>query len=206
MSAIRAIHVGRRQLGMDEEDARDLYERVTGKRSLKLMNVSEQNAVVQELRNKGFTKSINPSAKKLQGQYAPKLQALWIALWNMGAVRQRDDAALLAFVKRQTGVDHTRFLHHSQDARKAIEALKSWLQREGVDWNQGKHKPVWMMVDGYRIAIAQWWKLHQDENNPYQGFGAFVRDQTGRDFQAIATNGEWIPVMNALGQQIRSAK
>ncbi len=204
MSAIKAIHVGRRQLGIEEEDARDLYERVTSKRSLKLMSVSEHNAIVQELRKLGFTKPTSSTAQRLQGRYAPKIQALWIALWNMGAVQNRDDAALLTFVKRQAGVDHTRFLFHPSDAAKVIEALKSWLGREGVDWSNTRNKPDWMQVDGYRIAVAQWWKLYRDEDSAYQGFSVFVREHTGMDYQAITGNRDWIPVMNALGQKIRN--
>ncbi len=84
-------------------------------------------------RKEGFTL---PSATrrfdgrhKLTGKYAKKLQALWIAAWNLGIARDRDDKALLAFVKRQTGIDHTRFLVYADDAKRAIEALKGWINR-----------------------------------------------------------------------------
>ena len=74
-------------------------------------------------------------AHRVSGQYGRALQALWIAAWNLGIVESRDDRALLAFVERQTGLSHTRFLTDPADAAKAIEGLKAWIAREGgVAW------------------------------------------------------------------------
>lgn len=131
MSAIAAIHVAKRDLGIEEDDYRALLERVTGKASLRLMTPGQHGLVLEELRKKGA-----PRAKsELAGPYAGKLQALWISGWNLGVVRNRSDEALLAFVKGRTGIDHVRFLRDFKDARKAVEALKSWLARDaGVDW------------------------------------------------------------------------
>lgn len=55
--------------------------------------------------------------------------------WHLGVVRDRTDAALLAFLERQTGLEHTRFLVDAASARRMIESLKGWLAREaGVEW------------------------------------------------------------------------
>lgn len=132
MTSISAIYGARKRLGIDDETARDLYERTVGKRSLRLMSPSEQTAVLNEL-----NRSVPKGQKRLPGPYAGKLQALWISGWHLGLVRNNSDEALLAFVKGQTGIDHTRFLQSAADARKAIEALKAWLTRDaGVNWNE----------------------------------------------------------------------
>lgn len=62
-----------------------------------------------------------------------KIRALWWSLYWLGEVNETDDTAILAFVRRQTGIEHLRFLGHRQ-APAVIEALKSWLSRAGVRW------------------------------------------------------------------------
>lgn len=210
MSALRAIYAGARDLGLDEDTRRDLFERVTGKRSLKAMNENEQQRVVEELRRQGFTKA-SGNRKKLTGKYAPKLQALWIAGWNLGVVRSKDDKSLLAFVKRQTGLDHTQFLHHQDDAMRAIEALKKWLAREAdVNWSRAKDQTPVQLMDGYKISVAQFAKLNPDlgvaelsnrfwiEVSALNGPIMSQEQLLERDF--------WIPVMNAFGKQVRALK
>ncbi|PWV97728.1 uncharacterized protein DUF1018 [Hoeflea marina] len=217
MTSIAAIHAGRKQLGLDENTMRDLYERVTGERSLRAMSCQQQEAVVSEFRRLGFGRTAPKYRRLLDGPFAKKLQALWIAAWNLGVVANREDKALLAFVKRQTGIDHVRFLRYPQDAAKAIEALKGWLARDGgVDWARrptrytGDH----INLPQYRIALAQWEKLNNlDPAHPLvegapnrsvlqglaeaasrlglpEGYGRFE----GQDWQAL---------MNHLGSAIR---
>lgn len=130
--AIAAIHVAKRDLGLDEETYRTMLLNVVGKDSLRDMTPAEHQKVITHMRGKGA-----PSGRgKLAGPYAAKLQALWISGWHLGVVRNKSDEALLAFVKGRTGIDHTRFLRNAADARKAVEALKSMLEREaGVDWS-----------------------------------------------------------------------
>lgn len=138
MSALKAIHVARRQLGLDEDDYRAVLERVTGKRSCAVMSEVERRTVVKEFRRLSFIQS-KASRQPLSGPYAKKLQALWLSAWNLGIVRNRDDKALIAFVERQTGISHVRWLREPKDAAKAIEALKSWIAREaGVVWPRSR--------------------------------------------------------------------
>lgn len=131
MSAIAAINIAKQQLAMEEGDYRSLLQLVVGKTSLREMSPAEHGRVLDAMAAKGS----NPKQRKvLAGAYGAKLQALWLSGWNLGLVRNQDDQALLAFVRAQTGIDHTRFLRNSKDARKAVEALKGWLARGGVDW------------------------------------------------------------------------
>ncbi len=141
---LAAIHIAKKQLGLDDGDYRALLKRVTGKSSSKNMTDAERQAVLAEMRRRGFKPAPKGSSKggrsagghrSLEGPFAKKVQALWIAGWNLGIVRSRDDKALIAFVKRQTGIDHTNWLVSAADAKRVIEALKGWMAREaGVDW------------------------------------------------------------------------
>ncbi len=140
MSAHAAIYGARKRLGLDDETARDFYQRTVGKRRLTEMSSDEQRRVLTAMNAVSVPGVAARSARKVDGPYGPKLQALWISGWHLGVVRNRDDAALIEFVRRQADVDHTRFLRDPEQAQKAVEALKSWLAREGgVIW---KGSPV----------------------------------------------------------------
>ncbi|TIX59156.1 MAG: regulatory protein GemA [Mesorhizobium sp.] len=201
MNAIAAIHVANKQLGLDEDTARDLYHRVTGKRSLRQMNDRELQLIVTEQRRQGF----KPAEKRLQGPFAKKLQALWIAAWNLGIVRERHDAALLSFVKRQTGIEHTRFLLDGDDAAKAVDALKAWMTREaGVDWSQSVNTAEWLRSPGAKIALAQWHRLSVAKAVDPKGFRQFVWDMAKPLDQM--TDRDWPAVMNTLGDMVRKVR
>lgn len=208
-SSTAAIHVAKKQLGLDDETYRAKLENITGKASTKDMSEAERQKVLTVFRNEGFAPAgaerRSSGKQKLSGRYAKKLQALWIAGWNLGIVRDRDDAALIAFVKRQTGLDHVRFLHDGEDARRAIEALKGWMVREGgVDWSTASFMSDYAKRDGYRIAKAQWKILTPKAQND---FWPVVTDLIGaRTLFRDLTDGQWITVMNHFGEQIRKVK
>jgi len=206
MKTTAAINVAWKARGLDEDTARDLYERVTGKRRLTLMDSSELHAVLVAInatpvaaRNKGLT-----------GPYAKKLQALWIAGWNLGIVRDRTDAAMLAFIKRQTGIEHTAFLRDAADARKAVEALKSWLTRAGgVSWGSSNGRD-YLQHDQGKIAWAQWREIDPAASLAVYGgdysFHQEVRGIVGAGFTTIGSlkPADWRLVMNTLGERLRA--
>lgn len=204
MSAVKTIYAGIRALGIQEEDdRRDLFERVTGKRRLRLMSSTDKDRVVEELRRLGFQGQ--KQRRLLDGPYAKKLQALWIAGWNLGLVHNREDSALVAFVKRQTGLDHARWLRDPADAKKAVEALKDWLARDGgVIWGTTNGYD-WLRDHGAKIAWAQWRKLYPV---------ASLRDQTAFRAKVMClvgdmgsldrlTSADWREVCNAFGRIAR---
>jgi hypothetical protein len=144
-SQLRAIHALRRRLDLHEEDYRALLVRIGGAASAKNLSTDAANRVVVELKRlAGQHPGALPAdrggrrpSQTASGRFAPVLQALWISAWNLGLVRSRDDGALLAFVARQTGAAHTRFLTDPREAVRAIEALKSWIAREAeLEWPQ----------------------------------------------------------------------
>lgn len=208
MSKFASIYVGCKQLGIEEDDRRSLYQRLTGKTSLKKMSFAEIKQVETELKKMGFKKVSKRAQNTLEGAYAKKLQALWIGAWNLGIVKNKSDKALLAFVKRQTGVDHTRFLRHAEDANKAIEALKQWMAREAdVNWSVNNYMATAETQSGFKIAWAQYHKLYKGwQENSFQDFIAHVRQYSGKQDVYQFYEHDWIPVMNAFGTQIRDAK
>ncbi|RAI37540.1 hypothetical protein CH338_15800 [Rhodoplanes elegans] len=176
---IGAIHALKARIGLDEAAYRDLLEGETGQRSAKALSTAQAARVIDRL--KGFSgqprsgfKSGLPDALpcaaatgaaagardgtlRLDGAYAAKLRALWISAWDLGLVRDRSDAALLAFVARQTGIVHTRWLRDARDAAAVIEALKSWITREaGVEWPGREAEPAEFKR---AVLTAQWLRL-----------------------------------------------
>jgi CRISPR/Cas system CMR-associated protein Cmr5 small subunit len=207
MNALAILHIAKKQLGLDDNTWRDLLERETGKRSSKDMSDGERGRVLDVLKSQGFKPASRSSRKGLEGKYAGKLQALWIAGWNLGLMRENGaDAALLAFVKRQTGIDHTRFLRYHDDATKAIEALKAWLARDGgVDWSESRFLPEWTQTNGYRIAKAQQRMISAFGPGAIFELHKMLGDN-GFDNAATITDTGWIDVMNKMGAMIRSRK
>ncbi|MCF1449969.1 regulatory protein GemA [Agrobacterium vitis] len=207
-SSIAAIHVAKKQLGLDEDTYRAKLEKITGKASVKVMTEAERQTVLKVFRNEGFAPAPAGAGKRkpLTGKFAKKLQALWIAGWNLGLVSDRDDSALLSFVKGRTGLEHVRFLYKAGDATRAIEALKGWLARDGgVDWNvSGLHTDSYLRQAGYKIARAQWTIICTAGGND---FWPVVTDLGGHDSsKRHFSDEEWIHVMNYFGEQIRKRK
>lgn len=203
MNALAAIHVARKQLGLDEDTYRALALRVTGKSSASAMSEGERGRLLEEMRRQGF----KPARKDLEGPFAAKLQALWIAGWNLGVFRDRSDAALLSFVRRQAHIDHTRWLLDGEEAAKVVDALKAWMTREaGVNWSTSLERAKWLRLPGAQIAVAQWNILVAAEVVPsdMRGFRAFVAE-LAKPVDQMADR-DWIPVMNKLGERVRNVK
>ncbi len=111
---------------MDTDARRDLQRSATGKESCADMTVDELRSVIRAMGT--------PRDRLPQGAGAGKLRALWISAWHLGVVRDRTDAGLAAWLRRQTGLETAAWTDPAGLAR-AIEALKLWLAREaGVDW------------------------------------------------------------------------
>jgi phage gp16-like protein len=174
---IGAIHAVKARLGLDDAAYRDVIEALTGQRSAKGLTAPQAARVLDHFnglsgqprstfksglpdalpRQAGPGRGAAAGALALDGAYAPKLRALWITAHDLGIVRDRTDAALVSFVARQTGIVHTRWLRDPADAARVIEALKSWISREGdVTWPARTADPL----DIKRAVLeAQWRRL-----------------------------------------------
>lgn len=139
---IAAIHTLKSRAALDEDSYRDLLDQIAGVRSSKALSHGQAGVVIDRLKalakpSQGplVAPSKAPGALALHGPYAGICRALWISAWHLGLVEHREDTALVAFVRRQTGLDHLNWLREPAEARKVIEALKGWMSRDaGVRW------------------------------------------------------------------------
>lgn len=143
-SQIAAIHATAKAAGLDDGSRRALMQGVAGKTSSKDLTKPEANAVLRKLKEMAPQPvTRRRPAETMHGRWSGVLRALWLSAWNLGITRSKDDAALIAFIERQTGISHPRFLLDPADARKAIEGLKQWMKRTaGVDWSFMRDVPV----------------------------------------------------------------
>ncbi len=202
MSALAAVQIKRRKLCIEDEDWRDLVERVTGQRSTRDLKPVQLRNLLTELDRLAGGRDTAPAARRrpLGGPYAAKLQALWISCWNLGLVASRDDKALIAFVRRQTRIDHPNWVLTPEDALKAIEAMKAMLARRGVAWTFGKLDPAYVRLPGYQVARAQFVLVCEAD----QSFAGWVTEQAGQPLDQMSGE-DWIPLMNRLGRHVRAA-
>ena len=133
------VHVGRRELGLDDEDYRALLESVTGARSAKGLKAAQLDAVVTAMKGLGFKVKGNttgrrspPSAAHVQAPEVRKLRAIWITMNNDGLLHDGSEDALGSFIRRMTananggvGINRAEWLTSIQ-AERVLEALKKW--------------------------------------------------------------------------------
>ncbi len=129
------IHVGKNQLGLDEGTYRQILTNKTGKNSTKTMTITELELVLKHLKSKGFTVTPTDKTKDRAGKLkqaddpqSKKIRALWLELYNLGAVRNPSERALAKYIERQTGASALQFLR-TATASRVIEAMKQWKLR-----------------------------------------------------------------------------
>ena len=213
----RLIHGGFRQLGIsDDADRRAVYLRVVSKGSLSDMTDPEKQLVADELRRLGYRPSAPRSSGRegklpLDGKYLAKIRALWIALYNLGEVKDRCDSAMEEFAlgRQVPHLDGIRFIHRAQDGQSVVDALKKWAERAGVNWSDVDLPPRdSRRATGYKIARAQWRLLYPaKEMQTETYFWIVVTDLLDLDETTrVLTDKQWIEVMNYLGKQVRALK
>lgn len=194
------IHALKGQLNMHDDDYRMLMERETGQRSSTKLTGQQRAKVVRIMEG-----MLGKRSDKLQGPFAGKLQALWIAGYNLGLIRDRSDAAMLVWIKGQTGIENTRFLINAEDARKAVEGLKQMLARAGVNWKRSAQNHWTNNDDRWRIVCAQWAILVSADKHPAPSIAQFITRHTNQNELSKLTDRQWIGIMNALGVFVRKA-
>jgi phage gp16-like protein len=138
---IRLIHVAKRDLQMDDDSYRAVLAKVAKKTSAADLTIPELERTLEHLKLCGFkvrskSKSANPSkpakAKPSRpmahGPEAKKIRALWLFLYELGAVKNPSEEALAAYVKRIAGVDALQWINGAQ-AEHLIETMKKWAMR-----------------------------------------------------------------------------
>lgn len=139
MSHTRAIYAGLRVVGLvEEEDRRDLYERVTGRRRLREMSDGERAAVVDELRRLGFKPASTPRKPAAPRPDLRYIHVLWGKLARAGELKKPGRAGLNAFIRARFAgkwgaapidVDTLREAGQISDV---IRALKDMCARAGL--------------------------------------------------------------------------
>lgn len=142
---LAAIHIAQKDLGMTTEDAQALKLQLVGKSSAADMTVAQRRIVLSHLSGlqaqaKGETKpaytgqrrDLERSISDDKDERWGKARALWSLLAQAGAVKVDTDAALRAYVKRQTSIEAWRFLNTHQ-VNSVIESLKLWCRRANVE-------------------------------------------------------------------------
>ncbi len=130
---IKLIHIAKKQLNLDDDIYRHLLTSETKKTSTKDMTVWELEKVIKNLKTKGFKVRSNSRKEKITAAEPmhKKIRSLWLTLAERGAVKNRSEKALNAYIKRITGVELMNWLSDSESV-KVIETLKKWLSRVGV--------------------------------------------------------------------------
>lgn len=131
-----AVRAASRRLGLEDDDRKAIQLEVTGKASMADMTLAEIGQVLDRLnrdRPGGFGSGLNDRTHFANRPHVGKIRALWWTLYWLGEVAEPNDAALDAFITRQTGLLSIRFLDHTR-APSVIEALKSMAARAGVRW------------------------------------------------------------------------
>lgn len=147
----RKIHVGCRELGLSSEARRDLQLVVTGKTSMSEMNEADLLKMLDRLKEDGFKPSSNPGSKRLKHKRAPRadlrlVHVLWAKLGEAGALKDQSRAGLNKFIRSRfeatwgsvpADVDMLRDHALINDV---IQALMSWGDRAGIDFDRSEHQ------------------------------------------------------------------
>lgn len=135
---LAAIHIAKAELGWDDEFYRSVMQAKCGVRSAGELDYAGRKRFLAHLRACGWQGG--PKARPAAGDRAGvrsrapltapqrKMWSLWQQLADAGLVDNRRMPALLAFVKRQTGVDRLEWLTGRQEDL-VVESLKRWLAR-----------------------------------------------------------------------------
>lgn len=124
---LAAIHLGRKQLELGEEEYRGLIQQETGKTSAGDLTAAERGAVLDRMRQLGFARAAASAAAPPKPQVGKAL-ALWRELGNVGALRKEGAGGLAAFVERQVGKTRLEWCT-PRELNVVIEGLKGWLAR-----------------------------------------------------------------------------
>lgn len=150
---IAKVNIGRDQIGMVEDDYRQLLFQITGRTSLKDCSESQLTQMVEALKGKGFRPIPKAGGKPVaQHPMARKARALWISLYHLGVVHNSAEPALEAFAARQLKCERLVWAKQGNGAR-LIEALKDMAVRHG--WAQVDHKGHPLGVIGLRESLCK---------------------------------------------------
>ena len=208
---IKKIKTAQRHFNMDDATYRNFLFSIVKRRSCTDCSDFQLAQVINAFEKEGFRNVGNSRATRAEGKYAPVLKAVWLSGWNLGVVKNKDDAAMIAFVQRQTGVSHTRFLTDERDARKAIEGMKRWIARESsLEWpGKGSQEAKRAVVKAQWRRLFALGEITIDGDDPYSGLAEEMARILHIPVSSIdhpdIREEEFDKVQVAFGKKIRSA-
>ena len=123
-----SVHIAKSALNLDDDAYRDLMYDLYKVRSASDLSDADLKKFAAHLKTLQNRNGLNTQGVRNEAMIA-KCEALWIELRKLGAVKNGDKSALETFIKNKTGAAGLRMANGKQ-LYKAIEALKSWLERE----------------------------------------------------------------------------
>lgn len=128
---LKLVQIAKRDLAMEDDSYRDVLEQCTGKRSAKGLNDIQLTKVLDRMKALGFKPKRKPQARAPE---VAKIRAIWRTMHKQGFIRNANDVAIDAYVKRMTtasngrGIEKAVWLKSAQ-AAEVLEALKKWHYR-----------------------------------------------------------------------------
>ncbi len=134
LNLIKLIHVAKTKLGLDDEVYRDILKSTTGKDSSKLLTPAQLEAVLDRLKQLGFTVESNKTGvKNLASDAQSKLiRHLWLQLYAAGQVKNGSEKALAKFIENRVKVSALQFLS-TESADMVINHLRQWCKRCNIE-------------------------------------------------------------------------
>lgn len=128
------VHIARKSLAMQEDDYRAVLQQVTGHGSAKDCTDQQLRDAIAKFEELGFRPHGGPAKRRAIGtsNTVRKARAMWISLYQLGAVADGSDTALEEFGRRQLGVERLQWANE-REGYKLIEAMKAIAMRYGWD-------------------------------------------------------------------------
>lgn len=138
----RMIHVGCKELGLDQDTRHDLQLAVTGKASMADMSDADLRKVIEALKQRGFNAGFKGASKGHRAA-APRadlrfIHVLWRLLGEAGALKRPGRDGLNAFIrarfegKWQSVPIDVDALREAGQINDVVRALKDMCKRAGV--------------------------------------------------------------------------
>jgi phage gp16-like protein len=142
------IHVGCRELHLDQEARRDLQLAVCNKASMRDMSTAELTKVLDRLKADGFKPDFKAGKKRAAAPRADLrlIHVLWRKLGQAGQLRAPTRTGLNSFVQARFGkvwgsvpadID---MLRDWAQIDQVIQALKCWGERADIDFDWEAHQ------------------------------------------------------------------
>ncbi|EGE4621011.1 DUF1018 domain-containing protein [Salmonella enterica] len=138
-SLITLIHIAKKDLRLDTDTYRDALRAAVGKTSCRDMTQTELSKVLATFKKRGFKVRSRPQNRALKpATVTAKIRAIWRLMHVHGFLSSDSEAALNAWVRKQTapqnggvGVANYQWLERELAlASDVLERLKRWHRRE----------------------------------------------------------------------------